>query len=125
MNRLLLVLITAAVLLTGCQTTSKIAAKIDLGMTKEQVLAAVGKPLKKAAFMDTNGDKIEVWKYQETTWDDAGFSWDRTIVRSQLTFKNNQLVAIGDLPDRYKNMNPMDPTVNVKQDITVREEKQK
>lgn len=114
-----------ALALCGCQTSSKVAAKIDLGMSQEQVVQAVGKPLKKSAFLDVSDDKIEVWQYQETTWDDAGFSWDRTIVRSQLTFRNGRLIAIGDLPDRYKNMNPMNPTVNIKQDVTVREEKQR
>ena len=113
------------VLTTGCQTASKVAAKVSLGMTNQQVTAAVGNPLKKAAFMDTNGDRIEVWQYQETTWDDGGWSWDRTVVRSQLTFRNGLLTAIGDLPDRYKNMNPVNPTVNVKQDITIREERPK
>ena len=125
MNRGTLAALLAALLCLGCRTTSAVAEKTSLGMSDVQVVKAVGKPLKKSAFLDEGGNTIEVWQYQETTWDDGGWSWDRTIVRSELTFRNGQLVAIGGLPDRYKNMNPTDTTVNIKQDVTVREEHQR
>ncbi len=115
MNRIFIYCISIVItfLLSSCATTSQVAEKAELGMTKEQVAKEVGKPLKKAAFVDSTGDNIEVWQYQETTWDDAGWSWNRTIVRSLLTFKNGVLIAIGNLPDRYRNQNPFDRTVNI------------
>ncbi|MEK7286517.1 MAG: hypothetical protein AAB035_04380 [Nitrospirota bacterium] len=102
--------------LVGCATTSQVAEKIDLGMSKQDVLKNIGKPLKKEAFVDSIGANIEIWQYQETTWDDGGWSWNRTIVRSLLTFKNGFVIAMGNLPDRYRNQNPFDPTVNINVD---------
>jgi len=108
-----LLILASFIILESCATTSKIAEKIELGMSKEQVISSVGKPLKKAAFVDSTGANIEIWQYQETTWDDGGWSWNRTIVRSLLTFSNGTVIAIGNLPDRYRNQNPFDRTINI------------
>jgi hypothetical protein len=51
---------------------------------------------------------------------DGGWSWDRTVVSTTLTFVNQELVAIGNLPDRYKDKNPFRPDVWIQQDVTVK-----
>ena len=51
---------------------------------------------------------------------DGGWSWDRTVVSTTLTFVNQDLVAIGNLPDRYKDRNPFRPDVWIQQDVTVK-----
>ncbi len=97
-------------LLVGCATTSKVT-KIDPGMTRAQVASTIGRPYKKESFRDSKGNTVETWSYQETTWDDGGWSWNRTIVRSDVTFVNGIVNNIGTGADRYLHDNPVLPAV--------------
>jgi hypothetical protein len=92
----------------GCATTSKIT-KIDRGMNKAQVTSIIGLPYKKATFADKKGRQIDVWSYQETTWDDGGWSWNRTIVRSDVVFVNGIVNNIGTGVDQHLRNNPALP----------------
>jgi hypothetical protein len=89
-------------------------------MSQADVLAELGPPFKKQAFLDEDRNAVELLLYRETTWDDGGWSWDRTVVSTTLTFVNQDLVAIGNLPDRYKDKNPFRPDVWIQQDVTVK-----
>ena len=96
--------------LAGCTTVSKVT-RIDPGMTRAQVSSTIGRPYKKASCTDSKGNLIETWSYQETTWDDGGWSWNRTIVRSDVTFVNGIVSNIGTGADRYLHDNPVLPAV--------------
>ena len=116
MTRSLLVIVVLVALVccvTSCQTTSKVGQKVSIGMTSQQVLSAVGNPLKKSAHKDGSGLVVEEWTYKETTWDDAGWSWDRTMVTSILTFENGKLTAIGQGPEQQKTRRPGDAGVYI------------
>ena len=105
----------------GCfQRTAKSSRTLDLGMSKAEVQKSMGYPTKKSAYVNDNGDKIEVWHFRETTWDDGGWSWDKTIVRSNIIFKNGFVDAIGQDPEQYKSKNPFNPAVRIEVDQTVR-----
>jgi len=98
----------------GCATTSRVAQNISLGMTTQEVLRVAGKPFSKNIAKDAAGNAVEEWFYRETTWDDAGWSWDRTIVNSIVTFKNGKVESFSkDDRERYKTKNPMAPGVNI------------
>jgi hypothetical protein len=55
-------------------------------MTKQEVLIKVGKPFSKSCSKDADGNIIEVWSYNETTWDDGGWSENRTILKTNVLF---------------------------------------
>ena len=114
-------LIFLMVLMEGCATTSRVAQNISLGMTTQEVLRVAGKPFSKNIAKDAAGNAIEEWFYRETTWDDAGWSWDRTIVNSVVTFKNGKVEGFSkNDKERYKTKNPMSPSVNI--DATIHSE---
>ncbi len=107
-------LVVAMILVGGCATTSRVAQNISLGMTTQEVLRVAGKPFSKNIAKDAAGNAVEEWFYRETTWDDAGWSWDRTIVNSVVTFKNGKVEGFSkDDRERYKTKNPMAPSVNI------------
>src|SRR3989338_2712658 len=106
--------------LIGCVTTSKVAQNITLNMSTDEVLRKSGKPFSKNAFKDSEGNAIEEWVYRETTWDDGGWSWDRTLINTVVKFKNDKVESFGKEGERYKTKNPMGANVNV--DATVHQE---
>ena len=84
-------MVVTMILVEGCATTSRVTQNVSLGMTTQEVLAVAGKPFSKNIAKDAAGNAVEEWFYRETTWDDAGWSWDRTIVNSVVTFKNGRV----------------------------------
>jgi len=108
LSRILLISLSAV--LVGCATTSKVT-KVDLGMSQAEVTAAIGRPYKKQASTDPTGKLVETWSYQDTTWDDGGWSWNRTIVHSNITFVNGVVANIGNAPDTHKTDNPVLPAM--------------
>lgn len=94
--------------LVGCATTSKVT-KIDPGMNKSQVVTLIGRPLKKASFRDAKGNQVDVWSYQETMWDNGGFSPNKTIISSDVVFVNGIVSKIGTGPDQHLIYNPVIP----------------
>ena len=110
MSKPLLALALGSVLvgLVGCATSSKVT-KIDQGMNKAQVAETIGHPYKKAKFTDKKGNQIDVWSYQETTWDDGGWSWNRTIVQSDIVFVNGTVNNIATGADQHLRNNPVLP----------------
>jgi hypothetical protein len=111
-------LITFTVFVSGCATTSRVAQNISLGMSPQEVQSAAGKPFSRNLMKDAEGNGIEEWTYRETIWDDGGWSWDKTIINSVVTFKNGKVEKFAKVDDeRHKTKNPMNPGVNV--DATV------
>jgi len=80
--------------MTSCKTTTTLSRKVNLGMTKEQVIAKCGKPFKTTARYDKEKNMQEILFYKEKTWDDGGWSWSTTVTNHLFVFKNGILVAI-------------------------------
>ena len=107
--------------LVGCATTSRVAQKISLGMTTDEVRKAAGQPFSKNVMKGSDGNAIEEWVYRETTWDDGGWSWDKTQINTVVAFKNGKVESFGKQDkERYKTKNPMAPSLNV--DVTTHNE---
>ena len=53
---------------SGCATSSTVSSKISLGMTKQAVIAACGKPFRSGSRMGENGRAVEAITYQETLY---------------------------------------------------------
>lgn len=87
-------------ILTGCATRSTICQNLALGMTKQEVLVSAGKPYSKSCRKDSEGNIIEVWSYNETTWDDGGWTYDRTIVTTRILFENNEVKSFENAGER-------------------------
>jgi len=98
--------------LTACQTTTQTTNRIAVGMTKAQVTAAVGTPHSKSA-ETRDGVVIEKWIYKETTWDQGGWSWNRTVSDSAIVFHDGRVVSYGVAGERHLHQNPTSPSVNV------------
>src|SRR5262245_1597911 len=81
-----------ALLLSACQTTTQTTNRINVGMTKADVLRSVGAPFSKSAAVQ-DGVTVEKWIYKETTWDQGGWSWNRTVSDSAVVFKNGRVVS--------------------------------
>lgn len=115
-------LITCSILLllSSCATTSMVTQNIDLGMTTHEVRSKAGKPFSKNVYKDHTGNVIAEWLYKETTWDDGGWSWDRTIINTIVVFENNKVKSFGNSGERFKTKKPMSPSVNV--DYTIHNE---
>ena len=106
-------LILAIVLLLGaCATTTQTTTRIAIGMTQEDVLRGVGAPFSKSAEVQ-DGVTVEKWIYKETTWDQGGWSWNRTVSDSAVVFRNGRVVSFGVQHEHHLHQNPMRPTVNV------------
>ncbi len=105
-------LIVIALSISACQTTTQTTNRIAIGMTKAQVVAAVGTPHSKSA--ETRGGVlIEKWIYKETTWDQGGWSWNRTVSDSAIVFQNGHVVSYGVEGEHHLHKNPMNPDINV------------
>ena len=101
-----------AALVVACQTTTQTTNRIAIGMTKAQVIAAVGKPHSQSA-ETAQGVLVEKWVYKETTWDQGGWSWNRTVSDSAIVFHNGRVVSYGIERERHLHQNPTNPGVNV------------
>ena len=107
----LLVLATILVL-SACATTTQTTTRIAIGMTQEEVRRTVGAPFSKSAEQH-DGVTSEKWIYKETTWDQGGWSWNRTVSDSAVVFRNGRVVSFGAEREHHLHQNPMRPTVNV------------
>ena len=107
-------LIFAGVLLcsVACQTTTRTTNRIAVGMTQEEVIHSVGAPFSKSAEIQ-DGVSIEKWIYKETTWDQGGWSWNRTVSDSAVIFRNGKVVSYGVVSEHHLHQNPMRGGVNV------------
>lgn len=84
-------------------------------MTQAQVVRSVGKPFSKSA-EQRDGGVIETWVYKETTWDQGGWSWNRTVSDSEIVFRNEKVVSYGVVKERHLHRAPGDINVNVSHD---------
>src|SRR5882724_3901248 len=98
--------------LVACQTTTHTTNRIAIGMTQAEVIRAVGLPRSKSAQIE-DGVSVEKWIYKETTWDQGGWSWNRTVSDSAVVFQNGRVVSFGVEKERRLHQNPAAPTVNV------------
>src|SRR6476646_8601419 len=98
--------------LSACATTTQTTTHIAIGMTQEQVVAAVGAPFSKAAEV-RDGIAVEKWIYKETTWDQGGWSWNRTVSDSAVVFRNGRVISYGVENERHLHQNPASPSVNL------------
>lgn len=105
-------LIAALLCLGACQTTTHVTNQVAVGMTKAQVIAAVGTPHSKSAD-SREGVVIEKWVYKETTWDQGGWSWNRTISDSAVIFRDGRVISYGVEREHHLHRNPMTPSINV------------
>src|SRR5712691_2208157 len=110
--KLTALLLFSVLLILGCQTTTHSTNRIAVGMTNAQVIAAVGTPHSKSA-ETRDGVLIEKWIYKETTWDQGGWSWNRTVSDSAIVLKNGRVVSYGVEKERHLHQNPTNPGINV------------
>lgn len=107
-----LIAVAAVLVLSACATTTQTTTRIAVGMTRAEVLRAVGAPFSKSA-EESDGVTVEKWIYKETTWDQGGWSWNRTVSDSAVIFRNGRVVSFGVENERHLHQNPAAPTVNV------------
>lgn len=84
-------------------------------MTQAEVLRSVGKPFSKSADV-VNGVSVERWGYKETTWDQGGWSWNRTVSDSEIIFRNGRVASFGIAKEHHLHDRPGDINVNVHHD---------
>ena len=111
----LICLFVAVVLLSGCGVTRGIVAgtnrsklnSLEMGMTKDQVLALMGKPYKREAY-----EGVEYWLY-ETEWISDGVTTDEEL--TPIAFKNGKVDGWGRnyYQDRKKRV---EADINIKQE---------
>ena len=69
--------VMALVLIAGCATTSQFI-RLQIGMTKTQVIEAIGEPdLARGSVQNKYGQLIEVWEYDRLV---SNWSWDRKLM---------------------------------------------
>ena len=107
-----LIAFAAVAALSACQTTTQTTTRITVGMTRAEVLRVVGAPFSKSA-EERDGVTVEKCIYKETTWDQGGWSWNRTVSDSAVMFKNGHVVSFGVEKERHLHQNPAAPSVNV------------
>ena len=105
-------IVSISPLLGACQTTTHTTTRIAVGMTEADVLRSVGAPFSKSADIQ-GGVTVEKWIYKETTWDQGGWSWNRTVSDSAVIFRNGRVISYGIEKERHLHQNPSAPTVNV------------
>ncbi len=99
----LIILLFIAFGLSGCfKRDSVISNKAELGMTKEEIIEKFGKPTKRSLHTDDHDNAIEVLFYKETTWDDGGWSYDKTVLNNMLILRNGKLIAIEQGDEQHK-----------------------
>jgi hypothetical protein len=102
--------------LNACQTTTTTTNRIAVGMSQAEVLRAVGKPFSKSAEVVADGSSVERWIYKETTWDQGGWSWNRTVSDSEIVFRSGRVASFGIAKERHLHDKPGDINVNVHHD---------
>jgi hypothetical protein len=112
MMKSICVLFSCALLLAGCQTTTQTTNRISVDMSEAEVLRSVGKPFSKSA-EEKGGGLTETWIYKETTWDQGGWSWNRTVSDSAIVFRNGKVVSYGVAKEQHVRRAPGDINVNV------------
>jgi hypothetical protein len=105
-------LVSCAMLFAACQTTTQTTNRVSVGMTQAEVLRSVGKPFSKSA-EQKDGVLVETWIYKETTWDQGGWSWNRTVSDSAIVFRNRKVVSYGVAKEQHVRRAPGDINVNV------------
>jgi len=121
MKKCIIIILLCCVFISGCfATSSKVTQRLSLGMTTSEVATLIGYPFSKNAYTNSRNNSIEEWEYKETTWDDGGWSWDKTQISSILFFENGKLKAFNKSNERYKTKNPFRPSYNL--DITTHNE---
>ncbi len=105
-------IVLLAVLIVGCQTTTQTTNRVSVGMTQAEVLRSAGKPFSKSA-EQKGGALVETWIYKETTWDQGGWSWNRTVSDSAIVFHNGRVASYGIAKEHRLHQNPMNPGVSV------------
>src|SRR6266403_262936 len=93
-------LVFIALLLVSCQTTTRTTNRLSIGMTQAEVVRAVGKPFSKSAEV-IHGVQVERWVYKETTWDQGGWSWNRTVSDSEVVFRSGRVISFGVANERH------------------------
>ena|ERR1043166_921183 len=99
----------------SCQATAQTTNRISVGMTQAEVVRAVGKPFSRSADV-VGGVPVETWVYKETTWDQGGWSWNRTVSDSEIVFRNGRVISFGVARERHLHDRPGDINVNVHHD---------
>jgi hypothetical protein len=109
------VFLAILILATSCQTTTKTTNRIAVGMSAAEVVCAGGQPFSKSADV-VNGVSIERWIYKETTWDQGGWSWNRTVSDSEVLFRNGHVISFGVVKERHVHDRPGAIQVDVHHD---------
>src|SRR6266851_8780028 len=99
-------IVSLLLLCCACQTTTHSTTRIAVGMTEADVLRSVGAPFSKSADIQ-GGVTVEKWIYKETTWDQGGWSWNRTVSDSAIVFQNGHVVSYGVEGEHHLHKNPM------------------
>jgi hypothetical protein len=69
--------VLALVLIAGCATTSQFI-RLQIGMTKNQVIEAIGEPdLARGSLQNKYGQLVEVWEYDRLV---SNWAWDRKLM---------------------------------------------
>lgn len=91
MKKFLVVLLCLGI---GCATTSKVANRLSLGMSTQEVAKQCGRPYRKEA-----REGQEVWYYQEEIWLETGYPH---LMITEVYFQDGQVVKFqeGDEPAR-------------------------
>ena len=72
----------------------------------ERMLRSFGVPVESKT-IERNGVTIEKWVYKETTWDQGGWSWNRTVSDSAVVFQNGRVVSFGvEKGETFANLGP-------------------
>ncbi len=106
-----LLLLTLFTLNGCCSRDTRVSQLISIGMTKEAVINTLGKPYTSGA-EEVNGESVEHLVYRETTWDNGGWSWDKTIHDTMVTFKQGRVVSYGPYREHYNQSKPVQGVYN-------------
>jgi hypothetical protein len=108
-------ILAVLLIVNACQTTTTTTNRIAVGMSQADVLRSVGKPFSKSAEV-VDGVSVERWIYKETTWDQGGWSWNRTVSDSEVVFRNGHVVSFGVAHERHIHDRPGSIQVDVHHD---------
>jgi len=81
-------------------------------MTPSDVLSLTGTPYRKTASIQ-KGVPTEEWIYRETTWDQGGWSWNRTVLDNAVVFQAGKVISYGPIQERHLHDNPMRTSLNL------------
>ena len=105
-----LLLLLSVFAVRGCfSRQTKVSESIEIGMTIAKVKKVLGKPYTSGAEEIGNGNLREYLIYREQTWDDGGWSWNRTIHDTIIEFRNGKVVSFGPFRQHQNDTNPVPP----------------